>query len=321
MVLDGGGGQGGGVARTALLPGELELRPFRGSVAVAGGLLTAAQLRSSVWRRLFRDVYVAAERPVDHRLRCAGAALLLPPGAAIAGVSAAQLLGAQLAGPDVVSVVCPVAWRGVAGILVHRRALGSAEVQMRAGCPVTTPPATAYEIGRSLPVEEAVVWLDALARVQGLRPGELVRSCAGYRGRPGWRAAARAIGYCDPRSESAPESLVRLWLAQAGLPDPVPQYTVVHQRDFIARLDLAWPSVQFAVEYDGQWHADPGQLGRDRRRLRALHALGWYIYPVTSADLHNRQTLVTTISTLLHRRGLTGTTGSQEHLLRLSLPE
>ena len=66
-----------------------------------------------------------------------------------------------------------------------------------------------------------------------------------------------------------------------GLPAPVPQYVVIHDGYFVARVDLAWPRYRFAVEYDGQWHADRDQLTRDRRRTRALNAIGWYIYPVT----------------------------------------
>jgi hypothetical protein len=44
-------------------------RPFRGSIAVDAGLLTRGRLRGPAFRRLFADVYVCADVPVDLALR------------------------------------------------------------------------------------------------------------------------------------------------------------------------------------------------------------------------------------------------------------
>jgi hypothetical protein len=287
------------------MPDVLRRGPFRGTRAVASGLVSRAQLRSSGWRRLFRDVYVCADRPVDHRLRTVAAALLLPPGAAICGRSAADLFGAGLADTlDDVTVATPTSWRGMPGMQVCRRPLRAGDTRLFAGIPVTTPLATAYELARSLPLEEAVVWLDALGHARNLTRAQMRAQCQAHRGEPGWLLATRAVDLCDPRAESPPESRVRLWLAQAGVPAPIPQYQVLHEGEFVARVDLAWPQVAVALEYDGQWHADPGQLGRDRRRIRTLTALGWYVYPVTSADLHHPDALVANIRAVLAARGL-----------------
>src|SRR5690349_2371446 len=78
---------------------ELLRQPFRGSLAVKRGLLTPAQLRSGAWRRIFRDVYVDSRTPDTYLLRCEAAALLLPPGAALTGRSAACLMGVPLGEP------------------------------------------------------------------------------------------------------------------------------------------------------------------------------------------------------------------------------
>lgn len=272
-----------------------------------GGLLTKQQLRSAAWRRLFRDVYADARRPVDHRLLVQGAALLLPPGAAISGRSAAHLFGADLATcDDPVTVASSATWRGAAGIRVVQRQLRPGDLRVFAGIPVTTPLATGYELARSLPLEDAVVWLDALGRARALKPRDLRAHCATHVGEPGWRCAAQAIELCDPRAESPPESRVRLLLVRAGLPAPVPQYTVLDSGEFVARVDLAWPQFKIALEYDGQWHASIGQLGRDRRRIRQLNALGWYVYPVTAADLHQPAALVAAIRDLLTRHSAAG---------------
>ena len=75
---------------------ELSILPFRGSEAVRAGLLTASQLRRAAWRRLFPDVYIAADAPLDHRLWCEAAVIAsgLRSGVAVSGLSAAWLLGA-----------------------------------------------------------------------------------------------------------------------------------------------------------------------------------------------------------------------------------
>jgi hypothetical protein len=159
-----------------------------------------------------------------------------------------------------------------------------------------------YELATQPVLADAVVWLDALGRARNLSSEQLRAHCAIHQGRQGWRQAARALDLCDPRSESPAESRVRLHLALAGLPPPIPQFTVLHDGEFMARIDLAWPACKFALEYDGQWHADPGQLGRDRRRIRTLNALGWYVYPVTSADLHHLDALARRVRDLLARR-------------------
>src|ERR1700712_5144150 len=51
---------------------------FRGSEAVAAGLLTRGQLRGPSVKRLFRDVYVDGRTTVTHEVRCRGATLALP---------------------------------------------------------------------------------------------------------------------------------------------------------------------------------------------------------------------------------------------------
>ncbi len=308
MVAVGGGVREGlGVPPQPFRPPGLGGRPFLGSVAMRDGVITRGQLRSSGWRRMFRDVYVDARVPDDHRVRVLGAALLLPDGAVVAGRSAAHLYGATLAAPtDPVEVVTTTPFGPVAGLRIRQHQLRPTDRRRYTGTPVTTTLATGYELARSLPLEQAVVWVDALAHTRALSRRDLLAHCADHLGETGWRIASQALALCDPRAESPPESRVRLWLTLAGLPPPVPQYHVLDSfGEFVARVDLAWPRLRIAVEYDGHWHADPGQLGRDRRRLRTLNALGWYVYPVTAADLHDPPALVTALRTLLTHHTLT----------------
>jgi very-short-patch-repair endonuclease len=105
----------------------------------------------------------------------------------------------------------------------------------------------------------------------------------------------------DPRAESPPESRLRVEMLRAGLPAPVPQFDVLVDGFFIARLDFAWPAFRFGVEYDGQWHADSGQLHRDRSRLRELNAAGWRIFHVTREDMRDIPELMRQIGAALRQ--------------------
>ncbi|MGB2571166.1 endonuclease domain-containing protein [Micromonospora citrea] len=103
--------------------------------------------------------------------------------------------------------------------------------------------------------------------------------------RPGGRRARRVFGLADPGAQSPPESHLRVRLILAGLPRPVTQHPVRLSSGLVLHPDLAWPEFRVAVEYDGQWHADPDQLHRDRRRLNQMVAAGWLVLHVTSRRL------------------------------------
>ncbi|RIV34430.1 endonuclease domain-containing protein [Micromonospora radicis] len=275
--------------RSSRRPPQLRGRVFRGSRAVARGLLTRNELRSSAWRPLFRDVYADAQLPVTHRTRCeAVARWLVPPGAAIAGRSAAALYGCWRAGADdAVDVLVPRGVRvgSVAGLRVHRGPVDAGDVVDRVGTVVTSPERTCWDVASWLDLVEAVVVIDAmlsrrLTEVSALRGYALDRA-----GRRGWRAMLRAVGLADAGAESPQESRTRVRLVLAGLPRPRTQWVVSDRGRFVARVDLAWPDYRVAVEYDGLWHDEPAQFDSDRRRLNKLVGGDWIVLHLTARRL------------------------------------
>ncbi len=286
-------------------PAPLRGRVFRARDVLAAGLLTPTALRSSAWRRLYRGVYADADLPDGHDLRVSGACLLVPPGAVFSGRTAAHLLGApELADagtPVEVSVPAGQRFGPVAGMVVRRTLLSPAEVAVARRRPCTTGVRTAFDLARHEPLGDAVAALDVLLARGVVDRAALRRLLDAAPSRRGLRRAARAVGLADPRAESPPESRVRVLLAVAGLA-AVPQYTV---RDaggaFVARVDLAFPRERVAVEYDGAWHGQPGQLARDRRRLNRLTAAGWTVVFVTAADLRDPDALVARVASALGR--------------------
>jgi very-short-patch-repair endonuclease len=61
-----------------------------------------------------------------------------------------------------------------------------------------------------------------------------------------------------------------------GLPAPAVQHPVT-ARGVRYRLDLAYPEVLLAIEYDGADHRTQQRARRDLVREAALTALGWHI--------------------------------------------
>jgi hypothetical protein len=289
------------VPRPAAVPDQLLAGPFRGTTAIRQGTLTRAQLRSSPWRRLFPDVYVHRSHELTHELRTRAAAGVLRPDAVVTGPSAAVLWGIPMAGPtdDVELTLLPRAHPvRVPGVRVRRVDLEERQVLRHRGLWVLSPEATAVALAGALPLDDAVVAVDQLV-VLGGADLEEVRWLAGAALGPGARRARQACARADGLAQSPQETRLRLLIHRSPLPPPVAQHVVVHRGSFAARVDFAWPAQRVALEYDGLWHAEPGQFTRDRARLNRLTAAGWRVVFVTAADLRRPDLLVARIAEAL----------------------
>ncbi|MET8085514.1 hypothetical protein [Micromonospora sp. NPDC005237] len=280
------GGQGDLMPVSPRRPARLQGRVFRGSHVVAQGLLTRTELRSAAWRPVFRDVYADANLTLTHRTRCAAAARwVLPPGVVIAGRSAAALYGAaSAADAQPLEVLVPAGQRfgPVSGFVVHTGTLAITDVAVRQGVPLTTPTRTCWDLAQWLPTEEAVAIVDRFAHQHLVDLAQLHTDARAQIGKRGWRSMARVVDLADAGAESTPESRLRVRIVLAGVTTPVTQFVVERDGKFLARLDLAWPHLKVAVEYDGLWHHDPEQFHRDRRRLNRLLGEDWIVLHVTA---------------------------------------
>jgi len=174
--------------------------PFRGSAAVAAGLLTRDRLYGSRFRRVFPDVYVPATTVLDLKVRSRAAAVYVGGRGVLVGYSAAELLGASCTRTDApAEVTAPDGHRCPPGLVVHRFRPAPDEVANCDGIPVTTALRTAYDLGRRPDRTEAVVAVDALARGRfGL--DELRELAVVHRGERGLVRLRAALALADPRS-------------------------------------------------------------------------------------------------------------------------
>ncbi|MGH3983656.1 MAG: endonuclease domain-containing protein [Pseudonocardiaceae bacterium] len=277
---------------------------FKGTDAVLAGTLTRSQLRGPAVRRLFQGVYAFRDEPMTHELRCAAAALALPPETVITGRSAAALWGVQLVhARDCVHVAVPGSTRIArrAGLDVRRTLVRPDESTPWSEVAVATPLRTTLDLLLDQPLPEAVADLDAVLR-HGLVTLPQITALVEGRSDKGIVRARRAIELADPRAESRPESRVRVWLVLDGL-RPEPQYWIEDSHGRLARADLAFPEHKVAVEYDGSWRdGELWALNRDRDRLNRVQAAGWEIVFVTAQLLHDPARMVSTVRAALDRR-------------------
>ena len=250
--------------------------PFRGSAAVAGGLVTPGALRGPRFRRVFPDVYVPADLDVDLALRARAAGVLVAGRGVVAGYAAAELWGASCGPPDAPVEVLVAHDYSCAGLRVHRERLDAAEVARLGATPVTTPARTAFDLARWAPtLTERVTAVDALAHGCGVGLDAVRAVQNRHLGVRRGRGVPAVLGLVDPRAESPMESRVRVALVLGGLPPEVQYPVVLRGRRY--RLDLAYPRQRIAVEYDGDDHRSQRRARLDLVREAALVAAGWRV--------------------------------------------
>lgn len=302
MALGAGGNRPSGSA----VRSRMFVEPFLGSAAVARGAVTRGQLRGPRFRRLLPDVHVSASVPVTPLLRARAAHVLLAGRGALGGFSAAEALGAScgsLRAPAEVVLLPGHRQRPLPDLVVRRDRLGPDDTVRWCGLLTTSPERTAYDLARRSPPVEAVVALDALARVHGFDPAAVLEIA---RRNPGARGSAQlqeAVRLADPLADSPMETRVRVALRAGGLPPPVLQHPVGPYR-----LDLAYPAVGLAVEYDGREHLTPERARRDLDRQAFLTAAGWRVLRFRAATVLGEPAAIPRavhryLRTEAHRRG------------------
>lgn len=181
--------------------------------------------------------------------------------------------------------------RGVRGHEVDVRLISVLTLQ--SGLRVTSPASTWAQLGSVLAEPDLVAVADAIVREPRRtdeRPAlariEQLQAAIDVGRRPGIRRLRRAIARVRPRVDSRTETLLRLLIVDSGLPEPVTGFAVVIGTTVVAQVDLAYPGIRVALEYEGEHHlTDPDQWARDIRRYERLTDAGWRVIRVTKDDL------------------------------------
>jgi very-short-patch-repair endonuclease len=168
------------------------------------------------------------------------------------------------------------------------------------GMRCTAAARTAYDFGRRLPLNTAVIRIDALLNATQVPLSRVEAVAQRYPGARNVRRLHSALALVDAGAESPPETRLRLLLVRAELPRPVTQIPVGRRR-----IDMGWPEYLVGVEYDGEQHwTDPDRYADDIERLEFLASRGWLIVRVSARHLrYDARGVVVRVRQALRSRG------------------
>lgn len=233
------------------------------------------------------------------RGRCRAYEPLLREGEAFSHATAAILHGLPLPSTFRASPIHLLAPPGMTrarsgGVVGHESATAFA-VELLDGLPVVAAPLAWCQVASALDRNDLVACGDAIVSAvrqgTGRRPAfasidELRAAVLAWGTRRGASALRWAIERVRTGVDSRPETLTRLLLVAAGLPEPeiAPPVSLLDGR--IVHPDLAYPALRIAFEYEGDEHrADVRRWRSDIRRREDLEDCGWRVVRITWDDL------------------------------------
>lgn len=265
----------------------MQPRIFVATEALASGDLTRRDLIRS-YAKVHRNVYTRTGVELTAADRAYAAWLWSGRKATLVGHSAAALLGTKWIPADLPAEVAH-SRRGVQnGIAIRTTRFRGDELCAIDGMRCTTAARTAFDLGRRLSKDMAVIRVDALLNATGVPISEVRSIAMRYPGARGICGLRGALDLADGGAESPQETRLRLLLVRSGFPRPVTQIPVAPNRwgRKPRRIDMGWPDRMVGVEYDGEQHfANPDDYAKDIERLEFLANSGWAIVRVSSRQL------------------------------------
>ncbi|GAB2724182.1 hypothetical protein ACX801_14800 [Arthrobacter bambusae] len=183
-------------------------------------------------------------------------------------------------------------------VVVHRMKLYADEVTTVDGVPVTTVERTWLDMAEILTMDELVVMGDSCVRIPRVEfegrdaplctLGDLQRMIDRHKGKRGLRKAKIAIQLIRIGSDSPQESLLRLAIVRAGLPEPALNVPVeAEDGGRFLQPDLSYKKYKIGIEYEGEGHGNEAQVVRDISRSERYEALGWTEVRISKRHMFN----------------------------------
>lgn len=296
---------------TPCVPPELVGAPFHLHDALDAGL-TRHQLESTCWIRLFRQMYVHRSVEVTDRVRFDALRRIVPPDAAVTGLTAAWLHGIWTPPPG---TAVPLQFglpptRGAFSVpdgAGRRLVLDPGDVDEFHGVRVTTPERTCFGLMTASTPTEAVVWAETFLS-SGLTTRDGLRRYADER--PHWphvRKVRAALLRARLGARSPIQTRLRLVIVDGGLPEPTWLNKRFYDADgtLLGECDMGYdlPTVGdpwFGIEYDGAYHEDADQRVTDDRRENGLLIGGIPLLRYTKHDVYRQpQRIVREVGAML----------------------
>ncbi|MGM7671191.1 endonuclease domain-containing protein [Microbacterium sp. A93] len=182
------------------------------------------------------------------------------------------------------------------GITAHRSPLAAQDRMGHLRLALTTPARVWLDLAPVLTASELVVLGDAVVnrpyrggqRLDGWETLDGLSATLERAGSvKGVRTARLALARCRVGADSPPETLTRLALVDAGLPEPVTQLKGDPADRYSPAADLGYRQVKIAIQYDGKHHRTKAQQPSDARRDVWFQERGWMVVRLTAEDLDN----------------------------------
>lgn len=195
---------------------------------------------------------------------------------------------------------CKPRRRNVVG---HQLSFKPGEVISFDGVRLTSPARTWLDLATMLDLNDLVAAGDSIVVSHGddfpvpRKPlatvADLRHMVGQHPGMRGVKTARLALDLLRVGADSAPESLMRLALVQAGLPEPTLNIVLRNGLGHpVVWPDAAYPEYRIALQYDGVHHSDPDQYRRDIKRQSLTEGLGWREIRVQKSDLEGDRPFV-----------------------------
>lgn len=297
------------MTRLRPLPEALSDRPFRVADAVGMGLNAERLRRTDLWAPAHG--VRAAVGSDDFESFVQALALVMRPDQFFSHTTAARLWGAPLPVGAQHDRTVHVSTGGTGPRMrrarVHgHRLSGSGFIEV-AGRRLATPADAWAQCVPLLSTRALVAVGDHL-----VGRSDLTTTIADLAGAivPGSRsvvAARTAVDLVRVGAESAMETWFRLAIVDAGFPEPELNVDV---RDaaglLLGRVDMAWPELRIAFEYDGDHHRERDVFHHDQRRDNGFAVNDWIAIHATSADAHRPAVVFERLRQAFEHRAVTG---------------
>jgi hypothetical protein len=129
----------------------------------------------------------------------------------------------------------------------------------------------------------------------------------GWRGARGYRNLVDALLHVRERTDSARETMLRLLIVRAGMPEPMINAPIRNRSGkVVAHADLAYPEFNLVLEYDGDQHrSDRAQYYIDIDRLERITREGWRVIRINMKHMDSPKALAALIHQALADAGRT----------------
>lgn len=281
---------------TAILNGG---RPFLAKECCDAGMtanqLYEARIEGAV-RRILDRVFVDAHAADTRQLRIEAMKLIAPNHAVVADDWASWIYNVDTFAPSKRHSLSPTLLvphgqsRTRIDDLACRQALiKSKDILEIDGLKITTPVRTASDFLRKKWRPYALSAADSMAHAGLVTMEEVWEFVAPLKGYRGIRQARNLALLIEARAASPGESWTRLRIVDAGFAIPESQWEVLDREGNTRFLDLAYPKLMIAIEFDGAgFHTAEVDKRHDKYRRKLVSALGFRNLIAEFADIFGK---------------------------------